>query len=117
MDTADPVPDKSGRAPTHHAPAPNRNTPRETERSSSPDRLPPSAPPDRYTAPRNSLHTAPKDLPLACGPPPRPLPRPILRPTLHWATDRIPPLLRPSSPPPRVPPRSPHTSPRPLQNP
>src|SRR6266403_3102707 len=99
MDTADPVPDKSGRAPTHHAPAPNRNTPRETERSSSPDRLPPSAPPDRYTAPRNSLHTAPKDLPLACGPPPRPLPRPILRPTLHWATDRIPPLPLPSSPP------------------
>src|SRR6266404_8388508 len=111
MDTADPAPDKSGRAPTHRAPPPNRNTPRETERSSSPDRLPLSAPPDRYTAPRNSPHTAPRNLPLASGPPPRLRPRP----TLRQNTDRIPPPPRSFLLPLRAPPRSPHTSTRPPQ--
>src|SRR5258706_67528 len=45
--------------PTPTAPLPDRNTPRETERSSSPDHAPPSVPPDRYADPRNSPHTVP----------------------------------------------------------
>src|ERR1017187_10207594 len=44
----------------------------------------PCAPPDRYTAPRNSPHTAPKNLPLAFVPP------------LHSPKHRIPQLQRPS---------------------
>src|ERR1700693_5055656 len=118
MDTADRAPDKSVPAPTTAWPPPDRNTPRETEPASFEDRLPPSALPDRYTAPRNSPHTARKILPPASAPPRRCPPCPTLRPMSHRPTshrpishqksDRIPPRPRWSSLLSRVRPRSPH---------